>query len=413
VSATTTYRGRSLDEVLPQVRDELGDDAVIEAHRDGRVGGFAGFFQRTMVEVDARPAEGDEGDAAAEAPAPRFDALAGAEDEEAVRAAAGPFAELLAGATAAPPQEDEDEPRFVADAPEPAPEREPLPPWALRDPEPEPEPAPAPGPAPAAPPAAPVLPAAAAGHERRLAAHGLSPALAAAVVRETVDHVLPFAAPRGLKRAVRASLARRLPVAPPSGPGPRVIALAGAAGAGRTRTAAGLAAAYATARPDGEAVTAVALRPADAGAELTALLAPHGVAVAVAADGAAARALLADRAAAPGAVAVLDAPAVSPRDPAAVAALAADLAAAGATETHVLLPATVSLPVAREVLAALAPLRPAGVVVTHADETDHLGPLVEVAIATGVPLSFLVGGADPADGITLADPSTLAARVLP
>jgi flagellar biosynthesis GTPase FlhF len=401
VSDTTTYRGRSLEEVLPRVREELGDDAVIEAHRDGRVGGVGGFFARTMVEVDARPAdEGVEDEDGAEAPAfapepapapvpVRFDALAGAEDEEAVRAAAtAPFAELLAGA--------------AGDEPHPAPE--PLPAWALREPE----------EAPATPaPARASVPPAAAGHERRLVAHGLSEALAADVVRETVAHVLPFGAARQLKRAVRATLARRLPVAPPPGPGPRVLALVGAAGAGRTRTSAGLAAAYAAARPDGAGVACVALRAADAGAELAGLLAPHGVDVAPAGDGAEARALLAGRAGGDLAVAVLDTPAVSPRDPAAVAALAADLEAAGVTEAHVVLPATVALPVAREALAALAPLRPAGVVVTHADETDHLGPLVDLAIATGVPLSFLVSGADATGGITLADPAVLATRLLP
>jgi flagellar biosynthesis GTPase FlhF len=137
------------------------------------------------------------------------------------------------------------------------------------------------------------------------------------------------------------------------------------------------------------------------------------VAVDRARDGAAAGALLAARAGGDGAVAVLDTPAVSPRDPAAVAALAADHEAAGVTEAHVVLPATIALPVAREALAALAPLRPAGIVVTHADETDHLGPLVDLAIATGVPLSFLVSGADAAGGITLADPAVLATRLLP
>src|SRR6185503_16241902 len=53
---TKTYRGRSLEEVLPQVRAELGPDAIVIRRREGLAGGVAGFFQRSYVEIDARPA---------------------------------------------------------------------------------------------------------------------------------------------------------------------------------------------------------------------------------------------------------------------------------------------------------------------------------------------------------------------
>src|SRR3954462_11772558 len=62
-----TYRGRSLEEVLPKIKADLGPDAEIVRQRSGLTGGVGGFFQRQMVEVDARPPE---------APAPsrrRFD----------------------------------------------------------------------------------------------------------------------------------------------------------------------------------------------------------------------------------------------------------------------------------------------------------------------------------------------------
>src|SRR3954468_15141659 len=51
-----TFRGRSLEEVLPQVRDELGPDAIVLRRREGLAGGVAGFFQRSYVEVEARGA---------------------------------------------------------------------------------------------------------------------------------------------------------------------------------------------------------------------------------------------------------------------------------------------------------------------------------------------------------------------
>src|SRR5215207_11345762 len=55
-----TFRGRSLEEVLPQVRSELGADAIVVRRREGLAGGVGGFFQRSFVEVEARPALDDE-----------------------------------------------------------------------------------------------------------------------------------------------------------------------------------------------------------------------------------------------------------------------------------------------------------------------------------------------------------------
>src|SRR5919198_888363 len=52
-AATRTYRGRSLEEILPRIRAELGPDAVITRQREGLSGGFAGFFQKRFLEVEA------------------------------------------------------------------------------------------------------------------------------------------------------------------------------------------------------------------------------------------------------------------------------------------------------------------------------------------------------------------------
>src|SRR4051794_32506807 len=70
-----TFRGESLEELLPQIREELGADAVILRQRDGLKGGVGGFFQKRCVEVDAR------------AGAARVDTYAGAAEDEDVRAA--------------------------------------------------------------------------------------------------------------------------------------------------------------------------------------------------------------------------------------------------------------------------------------------------------------------------------------
>ena len=52
---TFTYRGRSLEELVPRIRSELGDDAVIVARRETTSGGVGGFFAKREIEVEVRP----------------------------------------------------------------------------------------------------------------------------------------------------------------------------------------------------------------------------------------------------------------------------------------------------------------------------------------------------------------------
>ena len=49
-----TFRGRSLEELIPRIREELGADAIVLRSREGLAGGVAGFFQKQYVEVEAR-----------------------------------------------------------------------------------------------------------------------------------------------------------------------------------------------------------------------------------------------------------------------------------------------------------------------------------------------------------------------
>src|SRR3954451_4181050 len=54
MSDVKTFRGRSLEEVLPQIKADLGPDAEIVRQREGLTGGVGGFFQRACIEVEAR-----------------------------------------------------------------------------------------------------------------------------------------------------------------------------------------------------------------------------------------------------------------------------------------------------------------------------------------------------------------------
>src|SRR5271155_1660373 len=50
---TRVYRGRSVDELVPQIQRDLGSDAIIVRRREGLTGGVLGFFQHAFVEIEA------------------------------------------------------------------------------------------------------------------------------------------------------------------------------------------------------------------------------------------------------------------------------------------------------------------------------------------------------------------------
>lgn len=457
-----TYAGSGLDELLPRIRAELGQDAVILARRDGVEGGVAGFFGRRVVELDAAPAGGqglsidlldDEPDDvfaaepadsgaygvsayatpvvtplpgpaqlpapdASPAPAPGSDATpAGADadadagtgtEAEAERARvltdeAASFARQLAGlmedrpAPAAPahrpvvdprvdllPTLDDADALVQASAPVPA----------------EPEPA--------AP--APVLAPAGLGPDgAALVATGISQLLAADLVQTAAAHIAPLAQDDSPRAVLRAALAARIPVATPvRGPGGAVIGFVGPAGSGKTRCVARLATAYA--KRSALPVTCITLRPADGGAELTALLREAGVTVHAEDDAvAASRRIDALR---NETIVLVDTPGVSPRADAELRTLSSELRRLAADELHLTVPATIGPIAARELAEAGRRLGAGGIALTHADETAALGTVVELAIDAGVPLSYVARGTALDGGMRPASADALALALL-
>ncbi len=74
-AGTRTYRGRTVEEIVPRIQRELGDEAIIVRRREGLTGGVLGFFQHPFVEIEAMPGSPgidvyDEPDSVAPAPAP-------------------------------------------------------------------------------------------------------------------------------------------------------------------------------------------------------------------------------------------------------------------------------------------------------------------------------------------------------
>jgi flagellar biosynthesis GTPase FlhF len=429
-----TFRGRSLEEVLPQVREALGPDAIVLRRREGLAGGVGGFFQRPFVEVEARrPLEEEregmprndrataEGlaspaiQALVDQASPFADALSRAQGDAGVSAQEVLLA-AARGSLGAEPQP----------APEPAPEHR-------FEPEPEPEPAPAGlyGPQPnivameepaPQPEPEPVVerpratareitkveipdeaPPVATAHEAALVANGLSPALASDVVGEAVAHGLPFSDSRSIKKLIRSVLARRIATLADLGPATRSLAFVGAGGAGKSQAIRHLATAYAAADAQ---VLVIALRTPDGGSDLASRLEPAGITVFAAADAEQANRRIARGDAA---LVLIDTPPAGPGEREVVSALAADLTALDIGEVHLTLPATMSAAAADEQAEALAPLSPTHVAMTHTDQTARPGAVVELAITSRRPLSYL----STRDRVEPADAAELAQRLLP
>ena len=524
-----TYRGRKLEDLIPQIRAELGPDAIILRQREGLMGGVGGFFAQKCVEVDAQAGPGrdrnqidiydedepvngwddfSEDDLFDATPPPvaadlspiEFPALPAPEEpvappltpaaQDAAPApevaipgpeAASPALSAEAASHALPtegaaesfvtrleqaaahvdidelvklvttgglPATDQVAPApepIVPPAPAPVAEPDPVAPAPIAEPiapapvaaEPAPvAPAPAPifeapAPAPAMPaphvsaPAAPapVPPAAnpwvakqagdldpndAQAVADELTSQGISDAWAHQLIVAAAAHRSPLAN-GSLRDAVRATLAATIPAPAPLPATGAAIAFVGAGGAGKTRCAAALASAYA--KGSTLAASVVSLGSDDWGGDLKELLKGQNVWVMGAAVGPeAAPAVQHGR---DGGLVVIDTAGVTPRDPAGVEALAGELRSLSLDAVYIAVPATFSVHAARKLVEGFAALGADGIAVTHADEADQLGIAAELAHISGMPVAYIHEGLEIDGALSAADPSSLAARLLP
>ena len=109
---------------------------------------------------------------------------------------------------------------------------------------------------------------------------------------------------------------------------------------------------------------------------------------------------------------LIDTPAVSVRDPDAVAALAELLRAAAPADVHLVLPATATRDDLLAMVRAFAPLRATHVLFTRLDEAAAPGTIVAAAHAAGRPLSFIGTGRDVTQDLDPAVARDVARRIL-
>ncbi|MFT3865971.1 MAG: hypothetical protein QM729_17025 [Solirubrobacterales bacterium] len=434
-----TYRGASIEELLPQIRADLGPEAVVVSRREGLIGGFAGFFQKRCVEVDARAGGPridvyDEGDAelegtpeapltvppSFEAPGrdamPDFEPLAAAiatdtppvRNDAATREGlatpavqqlvdgAAPFSDLLSQMTDGPAASPaagmpatsatvaaSAQATSAAATPAAATATAAVEEEAVADDTPEPK--------------------RIANVREGMVAAGLGADLADEVVDAVVANVSPFYNPGRLKTLVRNELALRLPITPAPGPGRRRLAVIGPAGTGKTAAVARIAAAHAAA---GQDVACFTVEPVDGGASLRALLGDSGVKVEAITCEELAVSLLGENAA----FVLVDTPSASSGSATSIETLAATLATAGLDEIHLAIRAGTASPAAVETLERLRPLGPDRILVTAAADTSYIGAAVDVAIRAAMPIHYV---AENVVDLAPADPRALASKVMP
>jgi flagellar biosynthesis protein FlhF len=392
MTETKTYRGKTLDEVLPQIRAELGDDAVILRRREGIVGGIGGFFGRRCVEVDAIASPAAAGRTVALPARTVFDAYDTSQDEPADGAVnpvirtmldqAHPFAQALQAA----------ELRAEPAAPEASVlEHEPAEEFQTIE----------------------LAPIARDGDWEAAAASAVAAGLPSAVVesleRDARRAMQPFAQSTSPLELLERALARQIKVEHGWKTKRRTIALVGAAGSGKTLTAAKLCHAYATGST--LAVRTLSLEP-PADAYRLGALTEHldiGLRVAQTPDTAArAAARMSGES-----LIVVDTPPVSATDPDGIAELAAMLEAVRPDETHLVVPAWADARATADLYEAIAAHFPVTrLTITRLDEVAGLAPAVGLSFTLKRPLAYVTDGRRAITGLRPAEPAELAGLAL-
>jgi len=395
---TKTYRGESLEELLPKIADDLGPDAVITRQRNGIVGGIGGFFGKKVLEVEARPGS--------RPPAMPPSVLIDAYDNGAALEPAAPEAydDAAEGDVVEPPVSASSFAALVdelaasaATAAAPQPER-------AAEPELEPEPEPEPAPAEAAPAvsANPIYEGIGVGHS--LVWAGLSSEPVASLIGSVLRHSSLFSADKPLVEQVKAALAQQIPVATGWTTDRHVLAVIGPSGSGRTHAAAAIAQAYSHARISSAVLSLESPRTA---LGLGALLETPEVGFDVAPSLDEVDYAL-QRLASYGLI-VVDTPGFANTDPNGIEKLSRLLEKVGVDSIHLVVPAGITADAAGAMSSALAGrIDYTHIMVSQLNKDARVGGAVGLAIGTQRPISYLMSDED----LRVPDAFELAERVL-
>jgi flagellar biosynthesis GTPase FlhF len=398
---TRTYQGASLEELLPQIRADLGAGAVITRRREGVTGGFAGFFGKRCIEVEAQagapmqsvPARSvfDAYDTAQE-PELEMDSdhdLGVDADGPVMRSfieQASPFADVLGDAM------------VEADGTTPA----------VRDGFEGIDLVSAAGSVEVA--ARPVATGDWVPVSAQLLDAGMPADVVEALVSDAVRLLAPFAPDAREADLVRQMLGRTVRVEHGWHSKSRTIAVVGPAGAGKTLTIAKLAHAFADRSPF--TVRLVSLEPGEGAERLTALTEGLDVERRTADTPEAAKSAV--RAPGNDGVVLIDTPPVSAGDGESIAALGRLLAGARPDETHLIAPAGYDARSLLHLNAAIDPVFPANrILISRIDEAPTAAVPVGISLGLRRPVSYIADGRRPGDGLRPADPTELAALVMP
>jgi flagellar biosynthesis protein FlhF len=397
---TRTYQGASLEELLPKIREELGAGAVIPRRREGVTGGFAGFFGKRCIEVEAQaggpvqsvPASSvfDAYDTARE-PALDMDSdldLGVDADGPVMRSfieQASPFADVLDDAlverdeTPAVPSEFEGIDLVSASGSVEVAARQ----IATGDWE---------------------------QVSARLVDAGMPADVVEAIVSDAIRLLAPFAPDATEADLVRQMLARSVRVEHGWRSKSRTIAVVGPAGAGKTLTIAKLAHAFAERSPF--TVRLVSLEPGEGAERLDAMTEGLDVERRTADTPEAAKSAV--RAPGTDGVVLIDTPPVSAGDGESIATLGRLLAGARPDETHLIAPAGYDARSLLHLNAAIDPVFPANrILISRIDEAPTAAVPVGISLGLKRPVSYIADGRRPTGGLRPADPNELAALVMP
>ncbi len=220
-------------------------------------------------------------------------------------------------------------------------------------------------------------------------------------------HVLAFNPRTGLRNAIRVELERRIPVASPLPSTGAAVVLAGPGGSGKSRCVDLLAGIYERSEATRPACACLLADGQDGALRI--VLEPT---IAKPTEASSPRALRALAAARGQGIALIDTPSLSPAERNPIKTLGRLLGAVQPDRVVVALPATLGARATSQLLAAMQPLKPNALAITHADETDQLGVAVQAACSFGIAPEYLLSGGRSDRALSRLDPATLAQRLL-